>query len=499
MQKRAGRIVRRLALSGVSGALVSALLVFAMPPAGQTAGAASAAPIVTSVSPSTGYGDDPPAPEPPTSVTISGTNFDGATNVSFGQYPAAHFTVVSSSEIVAIPGEVTLSTVLVTVTTPAGTSPIAVAEEFTFIAPPVPPGPPIVTSVTPSTVPGGGEVSEVEVHGSNFLYATTVQIGSTSMEVNPITPTDFTVDVPPEPIGTVLDLTVTGPRGTSATSPADRITYVVPPPTGGYWEVASDGGIFSFGNAPFYGSMGGIRLNAPVVGMAVRVLKLDSFSPVAAGYWEVASDGGIFSFGAPFYGSMGGTHLNAPVVAMAADTVTDGYWEVASDGGVFSFNAPFYGSAAGKSPDSRIVGMAATPDDGGYWLAAANGSVYAFGDASSFESTANPLASPVVGIAADPIADGYWLVMANGAVLSFGAAPDEGSAAGLPLDKPMVGLATRYNANGSSFGYWEAASDGGIFTFGNTDFYGSTGGMTLNAPIVGIGATPQPLIGPFAP
>jgi hypothetical protein len=89
--------------------------------------------------------------------------------------------------------------------------------------------------------------------------------------------------------------------------------------------VASDGGIFSFGNASFYGSMGGIRLNAPVVGMAVRVLKVDSFTPVAVGYWEVASDGRIFSFGAPFYGSMGGTHLNAPVVAMAADTVTDGY------------------------------------------------------------------------------------------------------------------------------------------------------------------------------
>jgi hypothetical protein len=37
---------------------------------------------------------------------------------------------------------------------------------------------------------------------------------------------------------------------------------------GGYWEVASDGGIFSFGDAPFYGSMGGQRIDAPVVGIA---------------------------------------------------------------------------------------------------------------------------------------------------------------------------------------------------------------------------------------
>ena len=36
----------------------------------------------------------------------------------------------------------------------------------------------------------------------------------------------------------------------------------------GYWEVASDGGLFSFGTANFYGSMGGQPLNKPIVGMA---------------------------------------------------------------------------------------------------------------------------------------------------------------------------------------------------------------------------------------
>jgi len=71
------------------------------------------------------------------------------------------------------------------------------------------------------------------------------------------------------------------------------------PTGGGYWEVASDGGIFSFGNARFYGSMGGTPLNRPVVGMAA--------TPTGGGYWEVASDGGIFSFGnATFHGSLPG-------------------------------------------------------------------------------------------------------------------------------------------------------------------------------------------------
>jgi hypothetical protein len=38
----------------------------------------------------------------------------------------------------------------------------------------------------------------------------------------------------------------------------------------GYWLVASDGGIFAFGDAGFLGSTGAIRLNQPIVGMATR-------------------------------------------------------------------------------------------------------------------------------------------------------------------------------------------------------------------------------------
>ena len=73
--------------------------------------------------------------------------------------------------------------------------------------------------------------------------------------------------------------------------------------TGGYWLVASDGGVFSF-NAPFYGSTGAIRLNQPIVGMTA--------TGDARGYWFVASDGGVFTFGnARFAGSTGGTALNA--------------------------------------------------------------------------------------------------------------------------------------------------------------------------------------------
>jgi hypothetical protein len=261
--------------------------------------------------------------------------------------------------------------------------------------------------------------------------------------------------------------------------------------------VASDGGIFSFGNAPFLGSMGGKHLNAPVVGMAYDqsggYLGVGGEQPLP-GYWEVASDGGIFSFGdAPFYGSMGGTHLNSPIVGMALDATTGGYWEVAADGGVFAFDAPFLGSLGGTHLSSPIVGMASGGDGSGYWLAAADGAVYAFGAAPNPGSLTNSPSTPVVSITSDPIG-GYWLVTSDGTLFTFGA-PNDGSTAGIPLNKPIVGMAPRADLFGSdTVGYWEVGADGGIFTFGTPDYYGSMGGVRLNAPVVGIASTPQPLL-----
>ena len=67
-----------------------------------------------------------------------------------------------------------------------------------------------------------------------------------------------------------------------------------------------------------------------------QFLPFDASAPIArSGYRFVAADGGVFGYGAPFYGSLGGTRLNAPIVGMATMPAGDGYYLVASDGGVF--------------------------------------------------------------------------------------------------------------------------------------------------------------------
>src|SRR5205085_11417542 len=117
-----------------------------------------------------------------------------------------------------------------------------------------------------------------------------------------------------------------------------------------YYMVASDGGIFAFGDAHFVGSMGGKHLNAPVQSLVP--------DGDGSGYWLVASDGGIFAFGAPFRGSMGSTKLSKPITGMVR--YGDGYLMVGEDGGIFNFStAPFAGSLGADPPTKPIVAVAA--------------------------------------------------------------------------------------------------------------------------------------------
>ena len=267
------------------------------------------------------------------------------------------------------------------------------------------------------------------------------------------------------------------PRPTPSPSPSPSPVKPPPRPSSvpAYWEVASDGGIFSFGGTPFFGSMGGQHLNEPIVGLA---------SPNGAGYWEVASDGGIFSFGnAPFRGSMGGRHLNRPIVGIAATPDGGGYWEVATDGGIFAFgDAGFFGSMGGSHLNKPIVAIAATPDGRGYWEVASDGGLFAFGDAGFFGSMGGtPLNKPIVSMVPTQRGGGYVEIAADGGIFAYGNAPFYGSLGGIPIKRPIVAATT----TPTGAGYWFTDSGGEVFAFGQASYYGSAPGQ-LAQPVVGI-------------
>jgi hypothetical protein len=139
------------------------------------------------------------------SDTIIGANFTGATAVIFGTGPAASFTVVSDSMIIAVIGTGVISPYsVVSVTTPRGT--VTAADGFTLA------GIPTISSVYPNSLVQEG--STVTIYGSGFAGVTNIKFGGVSARsftVNNIfTTINAIVDT-----GATGDITVTTPGGTA--------------------------------------------------------------------------------------------------------------------------------------------------------------------------------------------------------------------------------------------------------------------------------------------
>jgi len=269
--------------------------------------------------------------------------------------------------------------------------------------------------------------------------------------------------------------------GSSAPAPA-------PTTSGhGYWLVGSDGGIFTFGSAQFYGSTGALNLQRPVVGMTLTGNR--------DGYWLVASDGGIFSFGsAGYFGSIPGLgiapagtsgtakRLNAPVVGMVPSSDDGGYFMVASDGGVFAFgDAKFEGSCPGIGGCSGPA-VAVVPDasGNGYWLVTATGHVYTFGDASYYGSPGQQ-STAVTSAVRTADGKGYWILLANGTVDAYGDATNMGA----PVGKAGgLNPASAIFATSDGGGYWVSTASGAVYNYGDAPNDGSMAGQQLNGAVV---------------
>jgi len=277
------------------------------------------------------------------------------------------------------------------------------------------------------------------------------------------------------------------PGAVTVNDPPPPTPPTPPAPTHGYWLVGSDGGIFTFGSASFYGSTGSLKLQRPVVGITPTKDR--------GGYWLVASDGGTFAFGdAGFYGSVPGLglnpagsglphSLNAPIVGMVPAADGQGYFVVASDGGVFAFGpgASFAGSCPGIGGCSGPA-VSVIPDSSGngYWLFTATGNVYTFGDAPYLGTPGN-VGSPVTSAVRTPDGKGYWVLVANGTVYGYGDAINYGSPGG-QLGGPNPATAVFTTSDGG--GYWVVSAAGAVEPYGDAPNDGGMAGTKLNGAII---------------
>jgi hypothetical protein len=168
-------------------------------------------PTVTSIGP-----DDGPLGGT-TLVTITGTNLANTSAVDFGSKAGTIISDSATQIVVRSPAE-TAGTVDVTVTTMGGTSPTSKADEFTYVPQP------IVTAISPTNGPTIGG-TQVTITGTNLANASAVDFGSVAGTILSDSATQIVVSSPAGTTGTV-DVTALTAGGTSATSAADKFTFV---------------------------------------------------------------------------------------------------------------------------------------------------------------------------------------------------------------------------------------------------------------------------------
>jgi hypothetical protein len=180
---------------------------------------------------------------------------------------------------------------------------------------------------------------------------------------------------------------------------------------GGYYLAASNGQLFSVGDAQSLGRLPR-KLPSPVVGLAVDATN--------GGYWVALENGNVYGFNAPF-GRITNVRGGSPVVAIDSIPNGAGYYLLRANGVVSSAgNAQLFGNAALPASETAVA-LAVTPDGLGYYVALSDGSIQTFGDAVLFGAPASRQ-SPPVGISVSQDGFGYWVLYRDGTVEGYGDA-----------------------------------------------------------------------------
>jgi len=204
------------------------------------------------------------------------------------------------------------------------------------------------------------------------------------------------------------------------TSPGPRFSLA--PITGGYSILNTAGGIYSFGDASYWGNLIDHQYPGPAVGLAE--------TPGGHGYNILTTAGAIYSFGdANYFGNLLDHRYPGPATALSYTPRGGGYAILNSAGGIYTFgDAGYYGNLIDHTYPGTAVGLAYTSTGNGYWILTTSGALYSFGDANYF---GNLIDHGYRGVAASVSAakdgNGYAILTTHGAVYAFGSQPLLGS------------------------------------------------------------------------
>jgi hypothetical protein len=162
-----------------------------------------------------------------TTVTVTGTNFTGASAVTLNGAPITGFTVVNATTLTfVVPAGAASGPVAVT--TPNGTG--VSTGAFTVVAPNPAPA---ITGLAPATAVAGSGAFTLTLTGTGFYSGSVVSFNGTNLTTTFVSATQLTAAVPASALAAAgtYAVAVTNAAPGGGTSPATNFTVTVPAPT----------------------------------------------------------------------------------------------------------------------------------------------------------------------------------------------------------------------------------------------------------------------------
>ena len=212
-------------------------------------------------------------------------------------------------------------------------------------------------------------------------------------------------------------------------------------------------------------------------------------APRPESYSILTDGGGIYSFGdARYWGNLIDHNYPGPAVSLAGTPSGNGYSILTSFGGIYTFgDGRYYGNLIDHGYPGQALSHSYTPTGNGYAILTDDGSVRVFGDARYFGNLRDHnYPGQAVSLSYTPTGLGYSILTDSGALYTFGDAQYLGNL----IDHNYPGPAVSLEYTGTGRGYNILTSFGGIYSFGDARYYGNLIDHNYPGVAVSIARTP---------